>query len=191
MNVNGYPQYRRRAVLPGETQPRSVKNGQQTVRDIVPYNARLLLEFHCHINVEVCTSIRAVKYLYKYTYKGPDRASLACTRDEIQDFLDARWIAPPEAMWRILQYELHGKSHQVVRLPVHLQNEQVLLFRPGFEQHVVGLLEIFQRPGAGPATQNGYLRFVTQACALAGKFFQEKNHSSGPYSKQKKTILFN
>ena len=26
------------------------------------------------INVEICSSVQAVKYLYKYVYKGPDRA---------------------------------------------------------------------------------------------------------------------
>jgi len=30
--------------------------------------------YQCHINVEVCSSITAMKYLYKYVYKGHDRA---------------------------------------------------------------------------------------------------------------------
>jgi hypothetical protein len=30
--------------------------------------------YQCHINVEVCSSITVVKYLYKYVYKGHDRA---------------------------------------------------------------------------------------------------------------------
>jgi hypothetical protein len=41
---------------------------------VVPYNPYLSLLFNCHINVEVCTSIAVVKYLYKYVYKGHDRA---------------------------------------------------------------------------------------------------------------------
>jgi hypothetical protein len=41
---------------------------------VVPYNPYLSLFFNCHINVEVCTSVAAVKYLYKYVYKGHDRA---------------------------------------------------------------------------------------------------------------------
>lgn len=103
VNVNGYPLYRRREVREEESAPRTVKDGRQDCRDIVPYNPRLLLRFRCHINVEVCTSIRAVKYLYKYTYKGPDRASIQYCRDEIQDYLDTRWVGPPEAMWRLLE----------------------------------------------------------------------------------------
>ena len=39
---------------------------------MVPYNALLSTLLNCHINVECTASIRAVKYLYKYVYKGPD-----------------------------------------------------------------------------------------------------------------------
>jgi hypothetical protein len=40
---------------------------------IVPYNPYLSTKYDCHLNVEVCSTIRAVKYLYKYVYKGHDR----------------------------------------------------------------------------------------------------------------------
>jgi hypothetical protein len=30
--------------------------------------------YQCHINVEVCNYITAVKYLYKYVYKGHNHA---------------------------------------------------------------------------------------------------------------------
>ena len=36
----------------------------------------------------------------------------------------------------------------------------------------VGLIEIFQRTGAGPATQRGYLRFLMQMCDIASNFLQ-------------------
>ena len=42
-------------------------------RWMVPYNAALLLLSECHINVEVASTIQAVKYLYKYVFKGPDK----------------------------------------------------------------------------------------------------------------------
>ena len=35
---------------------------------------------------------------------------------------------------------------------------------------IVGLVEIFQRPGAGPTTQRGYLRFLLQMCDVAAEF---------------------
>ena len=41
-------------------------------RSVVPYNPILSTIFNAHINVEICSGPRAVKYLYKYVYKGAD-----------------------------------------------------------------------------------------------------------------------
>ena len=35
-------------------------------RWVVPYNPYLLLKYNAHINVEICITVSAVKYLYKY-----------------------------------------------------------------------------------------------------------------------------
>ncbi|XP_073362423.1 uncharacterized protein [Aegilops tauschii subsp. strangulata] len=66
-------------------------------RWVVPYNPYLLRMFNCHINVEVCSSIKPVKYLYKYIYKGHDKASFSIDHpdadgniDEIKRYVDAR-----------------------------------------------------------------------------------------------------
>uniref|UniRef100_A0A453JVC8 ATP-dependent DNA helicase n=1 Tax=Aegilops tauschii subsp. strangulata TaxID=200361 RepID=A0A453JVC8_AEGTS len=68
-------------------------------RWVVPYNPHLLRYFNCHINVEACGSIKAVKYLFKYIYKGHDRASIVVSEadkngdiDEIKQYRDARQI---------------------------------------------------------------------------------------------------
>ena len=37
-----------------------------------------------------------------------------------------------------------------------------------------GVIEIFQRPGAGPVTQRGYLRFLLQLCELAGNYLDSQ-----------------
>ncbi|KAH7546811.1 hypothetical protein FEM48_Zijuj01G0240700 [Ziziphus jujuba var. spinosa] len=74
-------------------------------RWVVPYNPYLLAKFDCHINVEICSTIKAVKYLYKYIYKGHDKVAMNIKSfkndediDEIHSFQSARWISPPEAM---------------------------------------------------------------------------------------------
>ena len=36
--------------------------------------AVLLLKFNSHINVEVCSTVQCIKYLFKYCYKGLDCA---------------------------------------------------------------------------------------------------------------------
>ena len=42
------------------------------------------------------------------------------------------------------------------------------------DNETVGLVEIFQRPGAGPATQRGYLRFLIQMCEIASDFLRNQ-----------------
>ncbi|GBM51868.1 hypothetical protein AVEN_239962-1 [Araneus ventricosus] len=68
-NVNGYPIYHRRGTEPVQVWKYSIDN-----RWVVPYNPWLLKKFNAHINVEVCASVKSVKYLYKYVYKGRDAA---------------------------------------------------------------------------------------------------------------------
>ena len=43
-------------------------------RFVVPYNSYLLLKFNSHINVEICSTVQYIKYLFKYCYKGHDCA---------------------------------------------------------------------------------------------------------------------
>ena len=39
---------------------------------VVSYNADLLLEYDCHMNVQVACGTRSIMYLRKYLSKGPD-----------------------------------------------------------------------------------------------------------------------
>ena len=48
----------------------------------MPYNTGLLMRYNCHINVESCSSINAVKYLFKYVYKGHDQPSFSVNADQ-------------------------------------------------------------------------------------------------------------
>ena len=125
---DGYPLYRRRRPPPSAAPHPHVNHDN---RWVVPYNPFLLGKYQCHLNVEVCTTIHAVKYLYKYVYKGHDRAALDLVRNEIVDFLDARYVGAPEAAWRLFNMPIHGKSHTVERLPVHLPFQQQVCFQRG------------------------------------------------------------
>jgi hypothetical protein len=39
---------------------------------VVPYNPYMTKKYDAHINVEICSGIAAVKYLYIYLYKDAD-----------------------------------------------------------------------------------------------------------------------
>ncbi|XP_062080988.1 uncharacterized protein LOC133785788 [Humulus lupulus] len=99
-------------------------------RWVVPYNLYLLATFDSHINVEICSTIKAVKYLYKYIYKGHDHVAFNLVSetnnqqvDEIQQFQSARWIAPPKAMWRIYGFIINEMSPVVYSLHLHLEDQ--------------------------------------------------------------------
>ena len=66
-NNKGYPLYRRRE----NGKKILTKNGVELDNGwVVPYNPYLAVKYNAHINVEICTTVMAVKYLYKYVYKG-------------------------------------------------------------------------------------------------------------------------
>ncbi|XP_060519932.1 uncharacterized protein LOC132698088 [Cylas formicarius] len=54
--------------------------------------------------------------------------------DEIRNYTDCRYISSMEACWRIFQYKLHDRSHAVVTLPVHLENERPVTFDEGDDE---------------------------------------------------------
>ncbi|AQK61879.1 hypothetical protein ZEAMMB73_Zm00001d012949 [Zea mays] len=152
---DSYPIYRRRDDGCKET----VRGCELDNRWVVPYNPYLLRLFNCHINVEACGSIKAVKYLFKYIYKGHDRASVAVTDankadgdvDEIKQYRDARWVTPPEALWRIFSFDLSQNSPPVMQLQLHLENMHMVSFHERAKvNHVV------QRPGADRSMLTAY-----------------------------------
>ena len=53
--------------------------------------------------------------------------------------------------------------------------EYLLIVGPlKIDNATIGLVEIFQRPGAGPTTQRGYLRFLMQMCDIASDFLRNQ-----------------
>ncbi|QRW20512.1 Helitron helicase-like domain at N-terminus [Rhizoctonia solani] len=93
---------------------------------VVPYNPFLSKKYTCHMNVETCSGIGAIKYVLKYVYKGGDRISIELTTnaegdaqqaqnlDEIKTHLDACWEVP-----------------NIVHLQVHLPEQQSVSFCAG------------------------------------------------------------
>ena len=141
LDSNGYPLYRRRSPesggLIGTIRVRRQGNYNAQEIDnkwIVPYNKYLLRSMNCHCNVELCMSIRSIKYVLKYVHKGSDQAmyQLQINQqgevDEISNYQSARYISSNEAAWRILEFPIHERYPPVVQLAVHLQNGQCVYF---------------------------------------------------------------
>jgi len=123
---NSFPKYRR----PDDGCSFDVHGVPTDNRWIVPYSPYLLATYQCHINVECAVSIGALQYLFKYTHKGGDCASLeeVNNRDEIQNHLDGRYISASEAAHRIFEFEMHENNPTVVRLQVHLPGQHLVVF---------------------------------------------------------------
>ena len=132
---DGYPIYRRRQRINGEERKVQVKGVWLDNRWVVPYNPYLSKRYKAHINVELCSSIGAFKYLFKYVFKGGDRTTAVLQTDvngneiprevnEIADYLDARYVSAPEGVWRIFQFKMHHRYPTVQRLQIHLPNQQ-------------------------------------------------------------------
>jgi len=136
-NVNGYPIYRCR-----DTGHTILVHGIELDNCwVVSHNVYLSTKYNAHINVEVCNNIHAVKYLFKYVYKGHDRATIEISRqndnategnvvevDEIEKYLDYRYVYRSEAAWRIFKFDMHERFPIVERLQYHLPNQKMVLF---------------------------------------------------------------
>ena len=127
---DGYPIYRRRPS--SRTFKKRVK-GQEVELDcrwIVPYNPYLTKRYKAHINVEVTGSVKAIKYIHKYIYKGADRATLRVEdrMDEITMTLNGRVITPAMAIWNIFSYQCHEEKPAVKLLPFHLEGRHRVRF---------------------------------------------------------------
>ncbi|KAH7697675.1 hypothetical protein AAVH_35240, partial [Aphelenchoides avenae] len=100
-----------------------------TNKDVAPFCPRLLLKFRCHVYVDLVQDHMAIKYLYKYCTKGPDKAKATIRNDtvvydEINLHVDSRCVTPPEAMWRLQGRPLIGKSHSTQKLDIHLSGKK-------------------------------------------------------------------
>ncbi|XP_071697343.1 uncharacterized protein [Rutidosis leptorrhynchoides] len=141
IDEDGYPNYRRR------NNGVKVTKGKATFDNsfVVPYNRYLLLKYNAHINVKWYNRSRAIKYLFKYLNKGPDRATIVIQEnisntgdtqsekivevDEIKNYLDCRYLSPCEAVWRMFSFDIHYSKPSVIKLSYHLPNQQTITLR--------------------------------------------------------------
>ncbi|XP_054281787.1 uncharacterized protein LOC128999354 [Macrosteles quadrilineatus] len=137
-NDDGYPMYRRRSPhdggFTGHINMKAAGNVAVEIdnRWIVPYCPTLIKIFNAHINVEYCSSVKAIKYVCKYIHKGSDQAAfnlvkgaqLDNLKDEVTIYQTGRYLSSNEAAWRIFGFPVHERKPTVTHLSVHLENGQ-------------------------------------------------------------------
>ncbi len=65
------------------------------------------------------------------TYQQREGQEPTIEWDEITSQLDARYVSAPEATWRIFHFPLSHRSHNIIRLAVHLPREESVFFYAG------------------------------------------------------------
>nr|GEW67408.1 hypothetical protein [Tanacetum cinerariifolium] len=141
IDQNGYPIYRRR------DNKVTFKKGTFTFDDryVVPHNRYMLLKYQAHINVEWCNRSKAIKYLFKYLNKRMDRETIVIQEnvpngqadttekvtvvDEIKNYLNCRYLAPCEAVWRMLSFDIQYSYPSMMKLNFHLPYQQPITLR--------------------------------------------------------------
>ncbi|GFU47736.1 ATP-dependent DNA helicase [Trichonephila clavipes] len=85
-----------------------------------------------HINVELCSSVKLIKYICNYVNKGSDLAIFEVQNinknDEIARYQMGRYISGYEAIWHILSFPIHERDPAVEHLAIHLENGQRVYF---------------------------------------------------------------
>ena len=133
---DSYPKYRRRSPEQGGvTGVLPVSSNSKKEIDnswVIPYNPALLLFLDCHVNVEVTSGIDAVKYIYKYVYKGNDKVFYHMKDSDTPGVTDepgwsraARYLTAPESYFCIFHSCMRFIMRPAVcRLAVHVEDAQ-------------------------------------------------------------------
>ena len=142
MQENGYPFYKRRMHRRTHTiLDRRFPGNQYEITNqwVVPYNPYLSRRYNAHINVEFCGSVKVIKYIHKYVYKGSDQATVALNmqNDKVARHLQGRYIGPTEAVWRLFEFPMHEEFPPVQKLSVHLEGGQIVYFNPKLTKEAV------------------------------------------------------
>ncbi len=153
-------------------------------RWIVPYSPYLIWKYCCHINLEWVASIKAIKYIYKYIYKGHDRTTMEfrTCQNEVKQYLDTRYVAQHEAFWRNMAYEMHFISPTVYRLDIHLPGMQNVTWN---EDAAETMNEIIEQAATKDTTLTAWFK-ANRNFEEARNFYYQDFPTEFVYSKAKR-----
>ena len=92
---------------------------------LFPTIITLCRKIQAHVNVEVCSTVKAVKYLHKNIYKGYDSTNVKIVDlgSDVQiDYDEISCFSAPEAFWIrwLMEFPMQIKLHSVQKLTFHL-----------------------------------------------------------------------
>ena len=97
---------------------------------MVLYNLFLTHKYYTYINVEKCESVKAIKYIHKYIYKGSDCATIEINEVyKISWHVDGQYIGPAKAIWHLIEFSMHAEWLSITELTVHTPCQQVVHFQ--------------------------------------------------------------
>lgn len=92
----------------------------------VSYTPFLTKVVDCHLDVNIMFTVNSFVYLYIYQFTGPDNTRYTITNENrqhsatLKDFVDASFVSPSKAPWRMFSFAISGNLGSVVCLTVHL-----------------------------------------------------------------------
>ena len=108
----------------------------------MPYNPYLLLKYGCKFNVEKLCSLKSLRYIFKYNFKGRDMATFRRfwansgeqdPIDEIPNWVKDRYLSACEAVWDIFEFTRHGNIPPIVQLDLYLSEGKRLVINSELE----------------------------------------------------------
>ena len=139
---------------------------------VIPFCIFLLWKYRCHINIECIGSIKGIKYIYKYVYKGHNCTTMEFGKcqNEIKLYLDVHYVSQCEAFWWLMAYEMHAIDPNVVRLRVHLPGQQSVTWN---KDGVNPLEEIVERAGTHNTMLTAYFKANAQYEDACDYYYQD------------------
>ena len=60
-----------------------------------------------------------------------DNNEATLTYNEVDTYVNCRYVSFIEAAWRLNEFPLQDKSHSIIRLAIHEERDQSVVFRVG------------------------------------------------------------
>ena len=137
---------------------------------MVLYNLYLIRQLKVHINVEICSSVQVIKYIYIYIYKGLDHITIQIEigKDEIAQYLYRRYIGQIEVIWQIFEFSIYKKFSLVEKLVIYLLGKQ-----PVYYEEDVVVEEFQERMDSAQSTFMAFFKYNNTNKKSRRYFYQE------------------